>query len=162
MPRRRGDHRGVVGAEVEGDELEANAPRSQTAAARSRRWTLAATPSAQDHRDPGSVLQHAIELGDELRDDRCLEARREIRATGLGLALGEIAAGVDERGLQSAEAEVEAAPVVHRDRERERPGIPRLGLALDRRTARIPEAEGPGRRVEGLARRVVEVWPRTS
>src|SRR5438046_1744572 len=72
----------------------------------------------------------------------------------LELVLGEVADGVEQGRLQAREREIE--PGHARDREIERGGVPLAGEPVDRRAARVAEAEEPRALVESLAGGVVE------
>src|SRR6266511_4040857 len=102
--------------------------------------------------EAGGRGDHRGVVGAE-RDRNQLQPQPELvadRPAALGLLRAEIPYAVDQRGLQAAEAEVETAPA-HGHRELEGIRIPALRRPLDRRTARVAEAEQPGTLVESLA-----------
>src|SRR2546421_12332538 len=86
--------------------------------------------------------------------DRTLMARRQVRPPPLQLRRLEVANGVEERGLESREGEVETRDA--RDREVIGGRIALLRKPVDLGAAGVTEAEQPGALVERLARRVVE------
>ena len=90
----------------------------------------------------------------ESTHDRALVRRREVGPAGLGVDRAEIAHGIEQRGLQPGEREVETGHA--RNREVERGRVPVLREPVDRRTARIAEPEESSSLVERLARCVVE------
>ncbi len=86
--------------------------------------------------------------------------RRGPRAPPLELSVGEVAAGVEEGGLQPREGEIE--PGHPGDRKRERVGVAVSGEAVDDRASRIPEPEQPCPFVERLRPRRPASEPSTS
>ena len=151
------DHRRVVGAELARDQLQAHAaaPRRAPATALAQR-AVGGDAAAERDRLPVALLQRPLQFRDQLADDGRLEGGGEVGAA-LGHPLGaELAAAVDERRLEAAEAEVEAGVAGHRDRQLERLRVALGGQLLQRRAARVAEAEQPRRLVEGLAGGVVE------
>ena len=138
-----------------GTSLSRRPSSSQSAWVRARSSVFAATPPPSAMAGQSPAAGRAAQLRDELIDDRPLEGGGEVGPPALGLLRPEIADLVDQRRLQSAEAEVEAA-FAHRHREVERLWIASLGRPLDRRSAWIAEAEEPSALVEGLACRVVQ------
>src|SRR5919198_200213 len=127
----RGDHGGVVGAELERSERGA---RDGGAELRVRR----------DPADDGDPLG-AGRLGglerppDERADDRALVARGEIGAAPLELLRREVADRVEERRLQAGEGEVEAGHA--RDGERVRLRVALAREPVERAAARVAEPE---------------------
>src|SRR5512133_556634 len=81
--------------------------------------------SAQGDRRPVAGTRGALELDDELIDDRPLEGGGQIGSPALRLLRPQVTDSVDEGGLQPAEAEVEAA-LAHRNRELECVGVAAL------------------------------------
>ncbi len=133
---RRGDHRRVVGAELGAARASAAGRAPRTARpTRSRSTELAATPPPSATASHSPAAERLLELGDQLADDRRLEAGGEVGAAPLDLACVQLADRVEERRLQAAEAEVEARVARHRDREVER----------RRDRPRAPGARSPGR-----------------
>ena len=132
-------------------------PRSaQSAATASRRGPLAATPppSATASHSPRFSARFSFEVSCPTAAAWKLAARSARRAAAL---LGaEVAAEVDERRLQTAEAEVEAGVARHRQRQLEPLRVPLFGELLQRRPAGEAEPEQAGDLVEGLAGGVVE------
>ncbi len=153
MARER-DHRGIVGAELR--------PRIVQARARLRRPArqLLAQPAVRAHaagdhqRADAGHRERAQALADQRFHHRILEAARGVGAR----LIVEVAAaqGDDHRGLDAAEAEVEAGPVEHRAREIEYARAPGLGQRGERRSPGIAEAQELGGLVEGLSRCIVQ------
>jgi hypothetical protein len=143
---RRRDHGRVVGAERE--------RRGSRLRERCSQLGVRSHPA-----DDGDLLGAGLIRGrprplDESPNNRTLVARGEIRTPSLQLARVEVAHRVEQSRLHAREGEVETADA--RDRE-----VVGLGVALpcepiDRRTARVAEAEQAAALVEGLACRVVE------
>src|ERR687887_156502 len=142
----RGDHGGVVGAELERSERGA---RDGGAELRVRR-------DPADDGDPlGAGRLRGLERPpDERADDRALVARGEIGAAPLELLRREVADRVEERRLQAGEGEVEAGHA--RDGERVRLRVALAREPVERAAARVAEPEQPRALVEGLAGRVVD------
>src|SRR5919198_974117 len=142
----RGDHGGVVGAELERSERGA---RDGGAELRVRR-------DPADDGDPlGAGRLRGLERPpDERADDRALVARGEIGAAPLELLRREVADHVEERRLQAGEGEVEAGHA--RDGERVRLRVALAREPVERAAARVAEPEQPRALVEGLAGRVVD------
>ena len=111
--------------------------------------------AAGDHQPVGgrSAVQRAQRLGHERLDHRVLESARDIGARRVVERAA--AHGDHHRGLEPAEAEVEARPVEHRPRKFVHAVAPLLGQRRERRPAGIAEAEQFRGLVEGLARGVV-------
>src|SRR3954451_23780950 len=145
---RRGDHRGVVGAERE-------RRRGRGAA---RRPQLGVRRHAADDGDPlGARLLGGLERPrDERAHDRPLVARGQIGTPRLEL-VPEPAHLVQQCGLHAREREVE--PRHARDREVEGLGVALAREPVDLRPARIAEPEQARALVERLAGRVVERGP---
>ena len=107
---------------------------------------------AADDRD--AVGARRLDPLDERAHDRPLVARGQVRAPRCELVVTQLPHGVEQRGLQPREREVEAGDA--RDRE-----VVRLGIAVAREQveltpAGIPEAEEARALVERLAGGVVE------
>ncbi len=114
--------------------------------------------AARDHqRTDASHRQRAQALADQRLDHRILEAARGVRAR-LIVQLA-AAQGDDHRGLDAAEAEVEARPVEHRPREIEYARPAGRSQRGQRRSPRVAEAQELGSLVEGFPRRVVQRLP---
>ncbi len=150
------DHRGVVGAELQRHELEADALFLAELGDRGAQRTVGGDAAAERDRVPVALLQRPLQFRGQLPDHGGLEGGGEV-GPPLGHALlAELAAAVDERRLQPAEAEIEAGVAGHRDRHLERGRVALLGQLLQRRPARVAEPEQPRRLVEGLAGGVIE------
>src|SRR5581483_2701557 len=146
VPRRGGDHRGVVGAQRERrrDRLG------------QRGAELGVRRDAADDRDRvrGEPFERLAGPLDERADDRALVGGGEIRPPRLELVGRQRPDGVQKGGLDAGEREVETRHL--RDREVE--GV-RVALAreeVDRRAARIAEAQQPCPLVERLPGGVVQ------
>src|SRR4029079_15407753 len=111
---------GVVGAELGRHELEPDAALGAELGGPLAQQGVRRDTATEWHRLPPCGLDRPAQLRDELPDDRALKARREVGAALRGRLGTEVANRIDERRLQPAEAEVEAAVVAHRDRQRER------------------------------------------
>ena len=133
--------------------------RAQSSPTASRSGPVGGDAAAERHRLPVPPLQGPVELRGQLADGGGLEARGEVGAALVDALGPEIAAEVDERRLQAAEAEVEARVAAHRDRQLEGLGVAVGGEPFERRAARVAEAEQAGDLVEGLAGGVVEGAP---
>src|SRR6266508_6330073 len=106
----RGDHRGVVGAERDRNQLQ---PQPELVADRPgavAELRVRGHPAAESDRGPLTRAGRALELCHQLVRDRPLERGGQVGAAALGLLRAEIPYAVDQRGLQAAEAEVETAP----------------------------------------------------
>jgi hypothetical protein len=155
------DHRGVVGAVAQrrNDDLDAELGRG---GARAPAQAGIGGDAAGDDQaiDPGvtgggegGIEQHV--------DHRFLEARRDVGPRRRGRAV--LAHVQRHRGLDAAEAEVEAVSVrgrfEARAREARRAGVALLGERIDRAAAGIAEAEQLGDFVERFAGGVVARRP---
>src|SRR5207247_888317 len=149
VPPRGGDHRRVVGAELERRERGAGKRGAQ----------LGVRRHASDDGDPAGpdLLRCDFRPLDEGADDRPLIRGGEVRAAPLQLVGPKLAHLVQERGLEPREGEVEARNAG--DRECDRLGVALSCPPIDRRAARIAEAEQPRTLVERLAGGVVERRP---
>ena len=140
------DHRGVVGAELDRRPASAARPaRSQSSATASRSGPLAATPppSATASHSPRFSARFSFAVSCPTTAAWKQAARSARRSCDPLRA--EVAAAVDERRLQAAEAEVEAGVAGHRDRHLEGLRVALRGQPLERRAARVAEAEQPRR-----------------
>ena len=143
-----------------GDELQPDAAAPRTSAVERARaaGALAATPPPSGQRLPLAGVERrarAFATSWETTAAWKLAARSARRASTS--SSGEVADRVDERRLQAAEAEVEPGLAgSSRPGSVNALGVAALGLALDRRPARVAEAEQPRRLVERLAGGVVE------
>src|SRR5581483_1376147 len=142
----RRDHRRVVRAESQGREGGIGKRGAQ----------LRVRGYAADDRDPGrpELLRGLPRPLDEGADDRVLVARRQVGAAAVELFGVELAHGVEERGLDAGEGEIEAGDAGDGKGEGGRVALARG--EIDRGAARIAEAEQPSALVERLAGRVVE------
>ena len=94
----------------------------------------------------------------ERTHDRALVRRREVCPPGARVSTGsEIAYGVEKRGLEPGEREVETGHAGDREVERRRIAFP--SDSIDRSASRVAETEQPRTLVERLARGVVEGRP---
>ena len=130
------------------------AARSSAAASatRARRREFAATPPPRTSVGAPRVVGRGDELRRRARrrpPPGTTPRRRRRRRPGCARTC------VHDRGLQPREREVEAV-VEHRPRERDRVGIAVAREPVDRRAARVAEAEEPRDLVERLARGVVD------
>src|SRR5262245_34349885 len=137
-PRARCDHRRVVGAELQRDESRVG----------ERRAELGIRRDSADDRDAWQVgrLRRLAEAADERLHDRALVRGGEIRRAALGLLRPELACGVQQRGLESREREVETRYARHGEVECTR--IALLRETVDRCPAGIAETEKPCALVE--------------
>src|SRR6185312_12948371 len=150
------DHRRVVGAEGDRDELQADTFALAELGHGGAQRSVGGHAAAQRHRLPAPLAQGAPQLRHQLVDHGFLERGGKVGAALPDPVRSEFLAAVEDRRLQPAEGEVEARVALHRDRHLERFRVPLLGLLLDQRTARVAEAEQPGRLVERLPGGVVE------
>ena len=152
-----GDHRAIVGAEaragVEHLPLHFAEHLFQAAAQR-----LVGADAAGDHQVlQAGLLQGATALDQQGLDHRGLERQGDVTAGLLAVVAGLDATlpGVQGKGLEPAEAEVQAGAIGHRPREHEAARSAELRQAGDFRTAGIAQADQLGGLVEGFAGGVV-------
>ena len=117
---------------------------------------MAATPPPRATASQSPFFSARFSFAIELADDGRLKAGGEVGAALRNPLRAELAAAVDQRRLQAAEAEVKARIAGHRHRHLEGIGIPCRGELLQRRAARVTEPQQPRDLVEGLAGGVVE------
>ena len=103
------------------------------------------------------MLRRLAQPAGQRGHDRALVGGGEVGAPLRERFVVQVAHGVEERGLDPREGEVE--PGHARDRERERLGVAHAGEGVDRGAARVAEAEQPRALVERLAGCVVERRP---
>ncbi len=147
------DHRGIIGAELRPREKCATASRRDGARERLTEPPVR-TDAACDYQRPEARLpERAKGFRDERIHDRVLESPRDV---GTRRFVERAAAHRDDdRGLQSAEAEIESGPVEHRPREFEHAVAAVLGNRSERGPSRIAEPEELGGLVEGLAGSII-------
>ena len=126
-----------------------------------RRHRLAQRPvggdaAAQRDRLPLAALQRPLQLRGQLADRRRLEARREVGAALLDPLGAEVAAEVDQRRLQAAEAEVEPGVAAIATGISNASGSPSAASRSSAGPPGIAEPEHARDLVEGLAGGVVE------
>ena len=153
LPPGIGDHGTVVGA-----ERRPRVEHPATLVLHQLRQAGAQTPvrphPAGDHQPAHADLADgAAALDGHGVHHGILEGTGNVRPVLLCLAA--VAPGVQGKGLQSAEAEIEAGAIDHGTREIVAVGIAALRELRQRRSARVGQAKQLGRLVEGLADRVV-------
>ena len=115
VPRGRRDHGRVVRAEGERSEASLEQCPSQ----------LGVRRDSADHgeRFVAGLLRRGAEPRDERLHDRPLVRRGEIRPAPFELRLGQLADGIEQRGLEPREREVEPRDAGHGERERVRVAV---------------------------------------
>ena len=135
--------------------VPARAARPPAPPMRVRTAPLAATPPPIDSRSRPVAAKCPLDAQRQRLDDRPLIGGGQVGPPLQRLGLAKIAHLVHERGLQPGEREIQPGQTL-RGREGKRAGITLSRQPLERRAARVAEAEQPSPLVERLAGGVVE------